>query len=378
MSDAEQPRSELSQRGALVLGLAVAAFLFGMTRTDGILASIALLVMLSFPLTRARGKGNLRGLVLDCQASHRGVTGQKFPVRLSLQRRDGVAASRDLTVSIRMPGTSGLSCPFAIIDPAADSIRESAVELTQRGEIHSIPYQIRSSFPLGLWHHTRDGAMDHSLIVVPRPIISKKLALAGWWREGMESWGSRHAAHVGEIRGLRAWRPGDSFKRVHAAASVRSYARGHGLMVADTDPPGFSPRHVTVMFHSYAVDRAIIRPEMFERALAYLSGTLRHLSLQSLAVTLVADFDGWLEQPCRNRRELQELCDHFSRVRRQAGTELHELQRVQTQLDPQSSLVVISDMPVSRWRSAIIRREIPTLVIPVHASETRLATPSRK
>lgn len=372
MPHAEQPRSELSQRGALVLVIAVAMFLFGMARTDGVLASVCLLVLLSFPLSRWKGRRNLHGLSLHTQGAHRAVVGQNLSLLVSLQRAAGLSVSRDLIIRMRAPGESEVRCVFALIDAGATACAETSLEMKQRGEISSFVYQIHSSYPLGLWEHGVEGHLDHRLIVAPRPVVSKKLALTGWWREGMSAWGASHAAHVGEIRGLRAWRPGDSFKRVHPAASARSYARGQGLMVAETDPPGFAPRHVTVMFHSYAADRAIIRPEMFERALSYLIGTLRHLWQQSLPVTVMADFDGWLEQSCRNRRELQELSDHFSRVRRQADTELHELQRVQSQLDPQTSLIVISDMPFFHWQSAIMRREIPTIILPVYSRESRL------
>lgn len=371
MPDPEQPRSELSQRGALVLGVAVVMFLFGMARADGILASICLLVLLSFPYMKWRGQHNLQGLTLRCQAAHRALVGQSFVFNITLQRRTNMSFSHNLTLHMQARGCSHIQSFFGMIDPNTPMERELSMEMKQRGEIASFVYQILSSYPLGLWHHSLEGKIDHPLIVAPRPVISKKLFLNGWWCEGIAAWAAGHTSHVGEIRGLRAWRPGDSFKQVHPAASARSYARGQGLMVAETDPPGYAPRHVTVMFHSYATDRAIIRPEIFERALSYLSGTLRYLWQQSLPTTLMADFDDWLEQSCCNRRELQDVSDHFSRVKRRMDTEFHELLRVQSQLDPQTSLIMISDMPVCHWKSAIIRREIPTIILPLHISKAR-------
>ena len=371
MTNAEQPRAELSQRGALVLAGGIVAFLVGMTRADGMLAALALLALLLVPLAYWLGKRNLRGLLLDCQAAHRATAGQKFPVRFFLRRSQGAASAAEVQARFFLPGGGRHDCRFARMESGAVAVLEQCLDLKQRGETPRMPYQLSSFYPLGLWKQGQSGFIDHMLSIAPRPVVSKKLAISGLWREGVATAGMSYATNAGEIRGLRAWRAGDSLKRIHPAASARSFARGMSLMVAETDPPGFSPRHVTVMFHSYAADRAIIRPEMFERALSYLAGTLRYLWQQSMPATMIADFDGWLEQSCRNRRELHELFDHLARVRRQSSTELHELHRIQSQLDPQSSLIVISDMPPEHWRSAMIRREIPTLILPVHLTTIR-------
>ncbi len=353
-------------------------FMLGVARADGVLASVCLLVLLAMPVLQWKGRRNLLGLSLHVQGSHRALTGQKLPLHINLSRCSGMSSSHDVSILIRARAGSETNGSFPSIHPDAMACAQTFMEMKQRGEISSFLYRIHSSYPLGFWEHHLEGKLDHALIVAPRPVVSKKLVMSGWWREGMAAWGASHTAQAGEIRGLRAWRPGDSFKRVHAAASARAHARGQGLMVAETDPPGFAPRHATVMFHSYAADRAIIRPEMFERALSYLSGTLCYLWQQSLPATLVADFDGWLEQSCCSRRELQELSDHFSRIQRRADTELHELQRVQSQLDPQTSLIVISDMPVIHWQSAMMRREIPTIILPVHSVASRRNSPSMK
>jgi uncharacterized protein (DUF58 family) len=378
MTNAEQPRAELSQRGAVVLGGSIVAFVVGMARADGALASLALLGFLLVPLANWLGKRNMRGLVLDCQAAHRGTVGQKFPVRFFLRRSHGTASATEVRARFFLPGGGRHDCRFARMESGTVAALEQCPDLKQRGETPRLLYQLSSLYPLGLWKQELSGFIDHALSVAPRPVVSKKLTLSGLWREGVATAGMSYATNAGEIRGLRAWRAGDSLKRIHPAASARSFARGMSLMVAETDPPGFSPRHVTVMFHSYAADRAIIRPEMFERALGYLAGTLRYLWQQSMPATLIADFDGWLEQSCRNRRELHELSDHLARVRRQASTELHELQRIQAQVDPQSSLIVISDMPSEHWRPAIIRREIPTLILPVHLVASRRHSPPTK
>ena len=116
---------------------------------------------------------------------------------------------------------------------------------------------------------------------------------------------------------------------------------------------------------------------MFEKALSYLCGTLRTLWQQSIPATLVADFDGWLEHSCRSRKELTSILERLARVRRQSSTELHEFQQAQRMLEPDSSLIVISDMPVADWRSALVERRMPTLSIAVNPKPQRLGKTSR-
>lgn len=358
----------------MVLALAVLAFIIGLARTDGALASIGLVLGLLVPLAGLLGRNNLRHLRLQCRAASRTMAGQPFPVLLEMRRGSGSGAARAIRVRLQLPGGSGHECLFARIDGEAGATRQESFALLQRGEMRQLPYVLDSDFPLGLWNHAREGVIAHELCVYPRPLVSKKLSIPGLWREAAVTAGASIASAAGDIRGLRPWRAGDSLKRIHPAASVRAYARGTGLIVAETDPPGFSPRHVTVLFHSYAGDRAIIRPELFERALSYLCGTLRTLCQQAIPVTMIADFDGWIEHSCRNRKELTQLLEHLARVRRQQSTELHELQRVQRLLDPHSSLVVISDMPPEAWRGAMIAREMPALILPVRPSAARRDT----
>lgn len=378
MSAEPLPRSVLSHRGAAVLALAGLAFVIGIARTDGALASIGLILGLSVPLTGWLGRKNLRGLRLHCQAASRAMAGQAFPVLLEMRRTIGGGAAQAVTARIQLPGGSSHVSDFARIEADTATRCAASFVLPRRGEMAELPYVLESEFPCGLWKHTQAGVIGHALCVYPRPLVSKKLSIPGLWREAAVTAGASIASAAGEIRGLRPWRAGDSLKRIHPAASVRAYARGMGLIVAETDPPGFSPRHVSVLFHSYAADRAIIRPELFERALSYLSGTLRTLSQQAIPATMIGDFDGWIEHSCRNRKELTQLLEHLARVRRQQGTELHELQRVQRLLAEHSSLIVISDMPIDTWRSAMITREMPTVLLPVRTSPSSADTTPAK
>jgi uncharacterized protein (DUF58 family) len=371
MTDASQPRSRISQCGLLFSAAAVVMFLFGMARTDGSLACLALLALILVPLSYAVGKRNLRHREIRCHSSKRAVVGQPFPVSLEIQRGPAIFAAREWSIKIDLLGGSTHQMQVERIEAAAITSFQQHFSFSLRGELRRLTYRVESTFPFGFWSHSVEGEIPHFLTVIPRVVVPKKLRMLGWWSEGDVMSGLSHPSSTGEIRGLRAWRAGDSLKRIHPAASVRAYASGGGLMVADMDPPGFSPRHVTVLFHSYAADRAIIRPEMFERALSYLCGTLKFLSQQSIPVSVVADFDAWLEQSCRNRSELKERIDHLATVQRHRGTELHELQRALREVEPRSSLIVISDMPLASWRSVFSQRDAPVIFLPISPSTQR-------
>lgn len=367
----------MTLRGAFLISAAAVALLIGIARADGALAAIGFLAFLFVPICAWLGKRNLRDLQLHCQAASRTYAGQPFPAQLRMELTRVTGAAHSVAVHLQLPGQGTHACEFASVIAETVAIQDVIFELPRRGKSNDIPFLLESEFPLGLWKHSRPGVMAQALCVYPRPLISKKLSIPGLWRDATAMAGATYGAMAGEIRGLRPWRAGDSLKRIHPAASVRAYARGTGLIVAETDPPGFFPQHVTVLFHSYAGDRAIIRPEMFEKALSYLCGTLRTLWQQSIPATLVADFDGWLEHSCRSRKELTSILERLARVRRQPSTELHEFQQAQRMLEPDSSLIVISDMPVADWRSALVERRMPTLSIAVNPTPQKLGKTSR-
>ena len=125
---------------------------------------------------------------------------------------------------------------------------------------------------------------------------------------------------------MRAWRSGDSARRIHASATSRMLARGMEPVVTEWDPPGYYPRRVVVLFHSHGTDRTLIRPELFERALSLVCGTLDHLLRMGIPAVLKADFLSWSEMECRSRKELAECFALLARVRRYGQTEAHDIQ----------------------------------------------------
>jgi hypothetical protein len=125
------------------------------------------------------------------------------------------------------------------------------------------------------------------------------------------------------------------------------------LVVRELDPPGFHPREAVVLFHSFGSDRALIRPDRFERALSLAWGALRHFQGLGIPVRLMADFDGWKARPAGNRRQLGVCGELLARARRAAGTEAHEVQAILSSLDESTGVLILSDMPLASWKSSL-------------------------
>ena len=77
--------------------------------------------------------------------------------------------------------------------------------------------------PLGLFHSLEPRTGHHQITVLPRPIPISRLGFLVGSQSGSPS--PQHAAAVAEatdFHGIRAWRPGDSVRRVHWKSTART------------------------------------------------------------------------------------------------------------------------------------------------------------
>ncbi|MGE9269709.1 MAG: hypothetical protein ACQKBU_02815, partial [Verrucomicrobiales bacterium] len=142
-------------------------------------------------------------------------------------------------------------------------------------------------------------------------------------------------------------RASDRVREIEWAASARSCAQGAGLLVREWDPPGYRPRRVTVLFHSFGSESTLIRPDRFERAIRLVWGAVGELLAAGLEVRWLADFDAWVPRTISTRRELGRLGARLAACRRQPATERHELE---ARLEAcEGEVWIFSDMPVVSW-----------------------------
>ena len=356
------------------MGAGLVFVVIGLSRGDGVLSALGLAAIVLLGIAYIVSKNNNKGVQIKCQAAHQVYAGNRFPVRVTIENHRRFMDAFAIQVTISLPGASEckLAAPWIAANSAADV--DAFFPLEKRGHSRMLPVTLRSTFPLGLWESVNALEIAHELIVYPRPLRMASLTLTGVLHDATPSAGSTFGTMHGEIRGLRPWRAGDSFKMIHAAASARSFARGAGLIVAEADPPGFYPKKIAVLFHSYAADRAMIRPEHFEKALSMGCGTLRYLLGQAIPTVWVADFDGWLEHQCDNRAQLAGILSLLAGAQRSKHTELHELTRACSMIDADATLLIISDMPTQLWQHAVPQRTIKPLIVPITVSSSNFLT----
>lgn len=363
MSDSVVKRSFITQQGAIFSAVALVLLLLGFVRVDGVMAAMGLGMLLLLGLARWVGRANLADLTAELQAAGSGYAGNRLPMRFACMPSRGWPVRLDLRYRLLLQGSLVHEGDMARLNRGEWHAVEASMVLPKRGHSKDLQCYFFSHFPFSLWEHSSVRWIAHDLTVFPRPHLPRQLAFIGLLRDANPAQGASLGAAAGELRGLRPWRAGDSMKAMHIAASARSFARGDSWIVAETDPPGYFPKAITLMFHSYASDRAIIRPELFEKSLSQLCGTLRYLVGRAIPVTLMADFDDWVEHPCLNRAQLHHILQRLARVTRSQHTERHDFSRAQQQVDADHSLWIFSDMPTRAWSMHVAPRQVPALCV---------------
>jgi len=331
-------------------------------RVDGVLMALggaaAVLLLLSWEL----GRMNLQRLRVGIEMPKVVQAGAPVRIRVTVENGRRMLDGFGLGLAIKTPG--GLECgcqvPWVAAGSGADvELREV---LPNRGHGEVMEVLVSSGFPLGLFRFSTSEELGHSLLALPPALMPRELVAVG---SALEAEPLRTAAvseAMGEPRGLREYRAGDPAKVIAWPASVRSQARGGGLMVRELDPPGFYPQKAVIVFHSFATDGALIRPDRFERAISLLWGAMRHFQASGVPTVLMADFEEWVPRRVATRKQLGQAGEILAKARRSAGTEAHELLGRLEELGSDQALIVISDMPAAHWRDYLGKRTRLVLV----------------
>jgi len=350
--------ARISSQGAWVGGLSIALLAIGLASRDGMLAAMGIAGLLLLSGAFWLGRWNLSGWELRCEAARTVHARQRLAVRWIAQHRKRFFGGCGLQWQMTLCGGMADTWEIPYISPGDSVQHDSLLTPTTRGYAREHQVTCQSSFPLGFWQRKFTSIITHELTVFPHAKRPKHLTFSGRARDAASPLSRQLGQGGGEWRGLRAWQAGDSPRRIHAAASSRSQARGTGLMVSECDPPGHLPRRVVVMFHSHGHDGVMIRPEVFEQALSQLAGVLQFLVHQSIPSVFLADFDHWLERSCENRQQLSEIFHLLARARRQNSTEMHDLTRMKAAYSADDCWIVVSDMASESWRHGFASRDV--------------------
>ncbi len=353
----------LTPRGAILLGASLALVTLGLVRIDGVLITLGssgvILLIGAFLLSR----WNLRRLVVNLRAPARVFADTPFNLRITLDNRRALLDAFGLKIDLKLSGQADIHtyAPWT----AASSTSEIRLRgsIPGRSALEEHPYTLESVTPLGLFHVKASGVARHEILVFPRPLTPKELSTHGALHDASLLPGTSPGQSPGEPRGVRPWQPGDPAKHIHWPASARSLSRRRGLRIRENDPPGFYPRHCTVLFHSFGMSGELIRADRFEWALSLTCGTLRYLREHGIPTTFLADFNEWSSLTLTSRHSFPDLLVVLARATRRNDTEAHNLLPVIDRIPVDHSLILISDMPPQAWEPALPRR--PALVIDV-------------
>lgn len=358
---ASRVMSQLQGRGWVMAGVSLGLAAAGMWVADGTLAALGLAGGLLLGLAGIGGRWNLARLDCGWECPRKVQAGQEFPLVLWLRNGRRLVDAFGVRMELELPGKSRVAGRAAWVPAGSAADLELRVVVADRGWGARHPLRLKSGFPLGFFESGRTLLLEGELVVVPRPVVPRELKAAGVLLDATPLEGASLGDAAGEPRGLRGWRPGDRPGRLAWPASVRSLARGAGMLVREADPPGFHARRCVVMFHSFGNDGSLIRPDRFERALSMVAGTLRYLHGLGIPAVLVADFDGWVERAVGTRPQLAVCLEVLARASRVAGTEAHEVRGALEGVAEDDSLIVFSDMPPPAWRTVLPARRLPVM-----------------
>ncbi len=346
----------LTARGAILLGASLALSALGFMRTDGILITLGGSGILLLAGAWLSSRLNLKKLRLSLRAPTRVYADREFDLRILLHNERSLLDAFGIKIELRLSGQLDIHtfAPWT----AAKSISEVRLRgaIAGRSCLAEHAYTMETTMPLGLFLAKASGTVTQEILVFPRPLTPRELFTRGALHDASLLPGTTPGNAPGELRGIRPWQPADPAKHIHWPASARSLSRCRGLRVRENDPPGFYPRHCTVLFHSFGTSGKLIRADRFEWALSLVCGTLRYLREHGIPTTFVADFNDWQPLTVASRTGFGNLLVSLARAERRQDTEAHDLAPVLEQVPDDHSLILLSDMPPDAWESTLSGR----------------------
>lgn len=362
-TSANRPKRKITGRGLVVACAALVMVTAGLLLRNGELLTLGACTLLLVIGCHLLARRNLHALELKVQLPPRFFANRRVPLQLELCKGRGLLAARNVGITIRFPHRVERS-GHAVWTPAeGSSTLDERLSLPARAVANELEYELRSSFPLGLFEVRQSAVCSCPFMVYPPPITPPELQLDGRQSEHNPNAGTGVGDFFGEPRGIRPYQPGDKVTRIHPFASAHSISRGQGLQVCAFDPPGFHPDRCRVVFHSHAKAGEVLRLDRFERGLSLLAGTLAHFQNKQTRITLQADFADWRSRPCESRAHLAECLALLATTQRARQTKAEDLVEVLHKTSGKEQLVIVSDSPPDNWAKLVpVTQQQPILI----------------
>jgi uncharacterized protein (DUF58 family) len=351
-SPAFAPVVSLTPAGTIALVAAVVTTAVGALMLSGPIFASGLLALVLLGVARIAARRHLGGMRVKRELPARGRTGESFTVETRLVT--GSAFPAGTTVRFRDPLASTTGGKRLIPGDAMPALRYTG-KSSRRGIHRPRPWTITSTWPLGLFTTERSGAFhdNDTLLLQPKPFLPQRLRshLERLALESVEN-SPEPPDPVSDFRLLREFRPGDSVKRIHWPASLRT---GH-LQVSELEPPRPKPRRYGILIHSYEPAGQVLTPETFEMILRIAAGLLQRFQHEEIPVVFRQYPD--IPASLAHRSEVSQALDRLALCRRHPLVSLDPLTTAARDFRHCDEVFLLSDCPRREWE-AVLREHFP-------------------
>lgn len=351
-SPAFAPVVSITPAGTVALVAAVVPTAVGALMLSAPIFASGLLALVLLGVARIAARRHLGGMRVKRELPARGRTGESFTVETRLVT--GSAFPAGTAVRFRDPLASTTGGKRLIPGDAMPALRYTG-KSSRRGIHRPRPWTITSTWPLGLFTTERSGAFhdNDTLLLQPKPFLPQRLSshLERLALESVEN-SPEPPDPVSDFRLLREFRPGDSVKRIHWPASLRT---GH-LQVSELEPPRPKPRRYGILIHSYEPAGQVLTPETFEMILRIAAGLLQRFQHEEIPVVFRQYPD--IPASLAHRSEVSQALDRLALCRRHPLVSLDPLTTAARDFRHCDEVFLLSDCPRREWE-AVLREHFP-------------------
>ncbi len=336
----------LSRRGWFLVVVALGMVAAGVWWHEAALVHMGMFVVGVVAAAWWLARVNLDGVGVERVAPASAFVGEWIPVTVRLTGPDRRGGAWGVELSDELLGFLGEGVAARGLRPGERREYLGQTRLRKRGVSPLFRWELKSTFPGGIWAVRRSGWHAMPVTVFPRPVIPVELTDPGAVLDDADDGGQWQPTPDwgGDYLGIRDFQPGDPMKHIHWQAS----ARAQRLVVREFDRR--LPTSQALFFHSWQPQGARRLPDAFESALELLTGLLMRCSQEAVPVTLAADFTGWRTVSLNRASDVGETLSLLAAAKWQPTDDLSPLLEKLGTVPAESHVYIVSDTPLRHWQ----------------------------
>jgi uncharacterized protein (DUF58 family) len=262
----------------ITLGVGLAALNTGNNLLYMVLAMMLSLIVVSGILSEQ----SVRKISLSRSIPQNIFAGTPFLVEMKLTNHKRFAPSFSIKIEDVGVGDAILGSHYLMKIPARQTTTVIyPCEFPMRGPHAFTGFRLSTRYPFGFFIKVREIRAEKDVLVYPR-ILSGLFERTGRPLDGTTRLPPMKKANEGDFRGLRDYRPGDDFRRIH----WRSSAKPSGLVVREFET-GQSDRFMVILDRSSPHEPGQAQPGIFETAVSIAATMILNLDRQGFQTRLL-------------------------------------------------------------------------------------------